>query len=418
VIVAVVATSVVSSCGNDHNRSRQVGVSGDDGTGAVGTVPSPDAPVPTSTTSVVPSTTLSTLSSKDGANYNSGGSRSGVPAQTSTTLVVASGSPRLGPGHGAYVAVFCSTASECVAAGAGPNGSGVVGVTTDAGKSWQAGSLPSATPSLSSVACADTQHCMAVGQDSIVVTSNGGASWVDRVVPSPAGTNLLGVACNTAGDCIAVGTSPNPTGPYLPQMVRSADKGSDWTTIKLPSGLYGLGTVACPTPQFCAAVGGSLVVSNDGGQTWAERYVNGGMQGLSSISCVNGLRCIAVGANPAEMSNPSAPAEGITTTDGGITWSAINPNSGSGTTQSVSCSPSGTCVAGGPPAGSPASFEMSSSNGSWTSASPPGGMTDIAGLDCHIAGMWMAVGHIGNQPATATTFNYGATWIATALPYS
>lgn len=151
-VTAMVVLSVLSSCSADHKRTAKVGVSGEVGTGGWATSPTSTIPVVTSTTS--------TTSVPERAT-TSGGPSSVAPARISPTTTVLPATPKLGPGHGAYAAVFCTTASDCVAAGSGPSSSGVIGITTNAGKSWQAGTLPSGAPSLTSVACADTLHCVA-----------------------------------------------------------------------------------------------------------------------------------------------------------------------------------------------------------------------------------------------------------------
>jgi len=355
-----------------------------------------------------------------GTGAISGGTtRLGGAAQAQAPSVVASGASALGPGHGAYDSVACISATSCVAVGAGPNGAGVAGVTTDGAKSWQAGSLPTGTPLLNSVACADAQHCVAVGQGAIVTSKDGGTTWAYQVPPS-AQTTLFGVACNTGGDCIATGISPNPGAPYKAQLARSTDEGATWTSIALPSGMYGLGSVSCPTTQFCVAVGAALIVSNDGGQTWAPRTVNGGMGALSSVSCIDASRCIAVGANPQQMYTPSAPAYGISTADGGQTWTRITLPRGSATVQAISCSTEGSCLAGGP---SPTStglgiLDQLNADGSWSQSNPPPGMTDIAGLDCHISGECVAVGLQRRQPLSEVSTDSGASWTSTAVPFS
>ncbi|MBV9661611.1 MAG: exo-alpha-sialidase [Acidimicrobiales bacterium] len=354
-----------------------------------------------------------------GTGAISGGvTRLGGTAQAQAPSVVASGGGGLGPGHGAFDAITCVSATKCLAVGAGSDGSGVVGVTIDGAATWSAPKVPAGTPLLDGISCGDSSHCVAVGQGTLLVTADGGSTWAYQAPPT-AQTTLLGVACNSANSCVATGVSPNRTGPYFGQMVRSTDGGATWSVVVLPAGMLGLGSVSCPTTTFCVAVGVTVMVSNDGGQTWVQRGVNGGMGALSSVSCADGLHCVAVGANPQLIVDPKAAAFGIATTDGGNTWTRITLPAGSATAQTIACSTDGACLAAGPAAaqGGTANLQRLDPTGAWSSEAAPSGMTDITGVTCRAPGSCVAVGVQGHQPLSVTTSN-GLAWTPTPIPFS
>lgn len=356
-----------------------------------------------------------------GTSPTGGATTLGGVAQANAPSVVAASASSLGPGHGAFDAVACSNVSDCIGVGSSPNGTGAIGVTVDGGASWTSPSLPSGIPLLNSVACVDGQHCVAVGAGTILATGDGGTTWSYEPPPSTQ-TTLLGVTCNASQVCVATGVSPNPTGPYLPQIEMSSDGGSTWTADNIPTGTLGLGSVACPTSQTCIAVGATIMVSTDGGTTWSQRTVKGGMGALSSISCSNESDCVAIGPNPLVAEYPNASAYVVTTTDGGATWTAQTDPAASATLDTVSCMSSGACLMGGasPAAASAAAFEefsFSSSTAAWTTPAAPPGLSTVTGISCPGVNDCVAVGQGGTQALVDSTAN-GTTWSSVSLPLS
>lgn len=335
------------------------------------------------------------------------------PDQSNPPAVALAGSG-LGPGHGAYDALACTSAAVCVAVGVDADGLGVVALTGNGGRSWSAPSLPASIPALDAVACGDADHCVAVGRGVIVNSSDGGATWSVQDPPA-ANTTLLGVACESS-QCLATGVSPNPGGPYAPKMLRSGDSGATWAAVELQGGVLGLGSVACPTPSFCVAVGASLMVSGDGGQDWAPRSVAGGVAPLSSVSCSSPTDCVAVGPNPEGVLDGSLSGIAIETVDGGQSWVKESLPADTASVQTVSCSPLGACTASGPggTAGSPAPLvEQAGPVSAWVAAPPPAGFTNVTALSCVSSTSCVAVGLAGNQPSTALL--NGGLWTTTAV---
>jgi photosystem II stability/assembly factor-like uncharacterized protein len=283
---------------------------------------------------------------------------------------------------------------------------------------WSNAPLPSGTPPLDAVSCADSSHCVGVGRGVIAATSDGGSDWALSALPV-ANTTLVGADCSTTSLCLAAGLSNNRSG-YSGVILRSTDHGSTWQSASVPPGTQGMTAVICPSSTDCIAIGASLLVSTDGGATWFPTTVPGGVGELRSISCSTATQCVAIGPNPAGLTNHNAPGNAIKTTDGGATWTALTLPNGTATLDQISCSGGSSCVAGGlnPSTSGAAPFYESTDGGSsWASApSSPSGMSEIAGVSCPAADHCAVVGRQSTlQAATATTSDL-TTWQISLLP--
>jgi len=247
--------------------------------------------------------------------------------------------------------VACASATACWAVGeAEPTSNGVSPTSIDTastlveawnGSSWSIASSPNPTgaqiSSLSSVSCASTTDCWAVG-DSYPFADNGvtiglnstgpvaishtlaehwdGQSW--QVVGSPNVNPLLSdeltsVACASTTDCWAVGAA---VGTQTVGGVVEHWDGSAWKIVTSPQpagnrsgGLLG---VACPGESDCWAAGYSWVGAGVGAkdfQAWVERWdgtawstaqsPNPGpdhVDALFGVACAADTDCAAVGA--------------------------------------------------------------------------------------------------------------------------
>jgi large repetitive protein len=94
----------------------------------------------------------------------------------------------------------------CSAAGASLQAAGPVAVTSvDGGATWSGMETYDNTGWLSSISCADTQHCWAAGSGTTVAlvgTDNGGASWSSAT--SDTSNEVGAVSCATVDVCVAV----------------------------------------------------------------------------------------------------------------------------------------------------------------------------------------------------------------------
>ena len=348
---------------------------------------------------------------------------SSVPFTTPTTSAPLTGPSSAGApdvptpggasaGIGGFDAVACPTTSFCVAVGANGSGSGVAATSGDGGTTWTSQTVPSQAPELDAVACANTDDCVAVGSEAELTTMDGGVSWSSQALPVP-NTTLLGVTCTSTLLCIAVGVARDSIGPYAPVVLTSSDGGSSWSTGSLPAGSLGVGSVACPTSTDCIAVGATVLTSEDSGATWQTGTVNGGSGPLRSISCSSSEVCVAVGPNAAGLSDPSAAATAIVTTDGGATWNPENFPSGTSGVNQMSCASSTQCSAVGSSlsASSSGTVQLADSadgGQTWSLASPLAGLTSVASISCPAVGECVVVGQSASG-AEASSLQNG-TW--------
>jgi hypothetical protein len=148
-------------------------------------------------------------------------------------------------------------------------------LVSGAGTRWKAVAAPvpgaraaDSFISLGSVACPSAGSCVAAGgyEDSKSVNqglldTGSGTRWNPAKAPVPApyvAASLNSVACPSASSCVAIGYYNNTAG--LPGMVLTGSGGT-WQAITAPqpadstspdAGLY---SVACPSTDFCIAVG-------------------------------------------------------------------------------------------------------------------------------------------------------------------
>jgi alpha-tubulin suppressor-like RCC1 family protein len=238
--------------------------------------------------------------------------------------------------------VSCVSASECVAVGFSKNSSGksipyaVRWTKSENGSSgWTEMPAPSGLPevaviALSSVSCASSTSCIAVGHSGVNNFEEGeetefaqqwnGREWSVMTPTVPEGTQkaeLTSVSCSSANACTADGPSLSPQAPtnqvYWGSVMERWN-GTAWSVQSTPPtpvgpAFGGPSAVSCSTAESCTAVGGYQ--GNPGGiwfplvETWngtvwrLQRLPNEAPEseesGLTSVSCVAGVRCAAVG---------------------------------------------------------------------------------------------------------------------------
>jgi photosystem II stability/assembly factor-like uncharacterized protein len=204
-------------------------------------------------------------------------------------------------GQNALTAVTCPSATECIVGGSDAPvqsgcDSGHTYTTTNSGLAWQATPTRCFVPS--AISCSTSSRCVVVGTHTnataqngeILASQNAGETWQSRYVLSSTNTQLSAVACFTARQCVAVGSSPTQA------LLRSSNGGNSWT--KADPGVsvaqrYFL-AVSCNSALVCNA-GGSAgpVATHDGGATWAA--VGGSsLTKITGISCPSGAACVGV----------------------------------------------------------------------------------------------------------------------------
>jgi photosystem II stability/assembly factor-like uncharacterized protein len=221
---------------------------------------------------------------------------------------------------------------------------------------------------------------------------------------------LLGVSCPTSTTCVSAGVSPGNDGPYDGQLLVSSDGGNTWSVPTLPTEVGALGSVDCPSANFCVAVGAQILVSDDGGQTWTAQFVDGGTGILRSVSCSSPTACVALGSNPDGVDDAQAAAFGIVTTDGGATWTSTTMPEGSWTVNGISCSNGADCTIGGlsTTGGTAPAWTSTDGGNTWTSVDLPSGVSAVASLSCQSDTECVLVGLQGSQPVSGSS--QGSQW--------
>jgi hypothetical protein len=262
----------------------------------------------------------------------------------------------------------CASTTHCVAVGSGTFGGGLAASYN--GTSWSLGVDVSGTTQLQAASCPSTSRCVAVGGTDAVVDNAG--KW-EAPEPVDSGGHLVSVSCGSETFCAAT----DEEGFAL------IFKSGKWATREDVDGSAVLESVSC-AGEFCAAVdggGGALTYSSG---KWSAPESIDGSHALHAVSCLSTNFCIAVDD------------DGNALTFSAGKWSA--PASIDGTTHliSVSCTTESHCVAGAEGQGT-----LVDSSGTWTLGTTIGGRTS-----CVFASTFCAV-----TDGNGDTSNFsGGTW--------
>ena len=324
-------------------------------------------------------------------------------------------SPNRGTGESQLGSVACSSARSCVAVGDSESGATEQTLVESwDGTSWSIVPSPNQGPSseLNSVACTSAGSCTAVGSfrgasaSQTLVESWDGTAW--SIVPSPSQGNaysdngLESVACSSPGSCVAVGSYGHTSGNGFGTLTESWN-GAAWSIVPSPDpGTVGalLGSVACPSADWCVAVGSegvhtTLVESWDG-RAWS--VVPSPNQGtldnlLFSVARTSASSCVAVG----EYDLPGVRPQTLVESWNGTAWSIVpSPNQGTKQNQlsTVACATPSSCVALGAYRGDAAIPHMLIESGNRTSWSivPNQTVGTIVSVACPSPSECVAVG--------------------------
>jgi photosystem II stability/assembly factor-like uncharacterized protein len=207
---------------------------------------------------------------------------------------------------------------------------------------------------LDTIAAWDANRLIALGDPMngsflVIITSDGGKTW-NQVPATSLPPALEGEAAFAAsGTCVAVEGADNvwfATGGKAARVFRSGDRGSTWKVAQTPilagSDSTGIFSIAFKDSKNGIIVGGdyklqgearaNAALTTDGGVTWKLLERSGPAGYRSSVAWLPGNRLIAVGEKGADQS-----------TDGGASWS---PLEGAGF-HSLAVSASGDCWAAG-----------------------------------------------------------------------
>jgi len=293
---------------------------------------------------------------------------------------------------GALHGIACPSSTVCYVAA----GDSVL-VTTNAGATWSPQSVPSGVTTLRDVGCSSVDDCVAMGGTSttgeIVWTDDAGSTWTSATPPAGQ-IGLAGVSCAPAtSDCIGV-LAFNDVAPFI----ISTDGGSSWTTITSPGVSGDFDGVTCLSAADCVAVGDNgtshdAAYTTDGGSSWSYSTLPSGVNGLQGVACTSTSDCLAVGGNPAQ------PGYVLTTSNGAVSWSQATVPAGTASLNAVACLSSTDCIAVGSPDNGVAVILGSSDGGTtWTSQAPPSSSAEIGGVACPPTAGCVAVGSANVSP--------------------
>ena len=339
--------------------------------------------------------------------------------------------------------ISCTSSTSCEAVGTYVS-SGAEKTLVEAwnGTSWTVVSSPnpsaSQASSLSSVSCASSSACLAVGRytNSSGVTEPLAVKWTSSwslvstagVFTEGTGREFSGVSCISSTTCRAVGSSTASTG------VRAGLAGTwasgTWSKETL-SGYQGapteLAKISCVEAFFCTSVG--TVVFTGGAATdfaykretgWSVTDPAGSYDTPAGVACMTSDECIAVGKNRVGASQEAQ----ALLWNGTSGWSFMTmPVVAEGAFSGVSCSELNACSAVGS-RGSSATTLAERWNGSeWTvqTTANPSGSTEsrLNGVSCPTKSLCIAVGsyRTATNPVNALAESWnGTSWSTQTLP--
>ena len=219
--------------------------------------------------------------------------------------------------------VACAGSAYCMAGGSFQTPSTYTPITEFwNGSTWASQKLPVPAENVNTVpnaiACPASSACMAVGHKTISGPYNAqpyvarwnGTTWTESSVAKPQGSNeseFLGLSCVTSSDCWAVGYYGLE---WVYKGLAEHWNGTSWSeqTLPAPAGAINpsVGSVSCPTTNFCVAVGGyqtsagkhASFAARWNGTSWQAEVLpelGGTSSYVTSVSCAAAGACEAIG---------------------------------------------------------------------------------------------------------------------------
>ena len=268
-------------------------------------------------------------------------------------------------------ALSCAPGTEdCVVVGK-ESQVGAAEYSSDGGETWisSSSSVLDNASQLNGVSCWSATNCVAVGNAPTgssapgvaFFTTDGGQTWtLDTAIglpdPNTNGGQLNAVSCRAADNCVAVGSYSTPTTPSLTDAFYTSDGGAHWSNASVPTA-----NTYCTYGEECSFYG---------------------------VSCNTGsLTCVAVGT---DYYYPVVSYS----SDGGKTWSSdptttlaeiFEQTDNWLTFQSVSCPSASVCLADAEISeynGAVAIYVTHDAGITWTQQTQSAAAGGPAGLDC------------------------------------
>ena len=366
-----------------------------------------------------------------------------------TTWTVQSTPHPAGATSSSLSSVSCSANGSCSAVGSFSSASGTGSFAESwNGSTWVLQHIPEPagadSTALSSVACAGSSSCFAVGDYELGATSlplseeRNGAVWSIEPTSSPSdvtSSSLSGVACTSTSLCQAVGTDAGIDG--TSNIIAEKWGGQGWSSASIHDGGFrteNLSGISCTSAAACQGVGeftGNNLAEGWSGSAWSLEaqplsWIDGHVQvpsSLFAVSCPAATMCMAAGTSwevvgENELNGPFAAVEMWN----GSAWTKqLIFEVGSLT--GVSCPTAVACTAVGSSAELGGAMIEGWNGTSWTLQSrgvPQGGKdTNLAAVSCTASTACTAVGsyvdRAGTTEALVETWN-GTTWAVQPTP--
>ena len=211
--------------------------------------------------------------------------------------------------------ISCPSIRLCMAvglSGAGP--AGIVLTTRNGGVNWVQAASPAGAVVITNVSCTDPADCTAIASDGTLFWSahsaDFGQSW-QREGALPAGLqDADSLSCVPGASCLVTGFLATTAGHGQGTIVLSTDGGATWTPSSVPAGTGQLQSAVCASMDSCVAAGttsttvsavvpatGALLYSDDGGRTWVASTRKPPVDDIYGIACPSASTCVIVGTN-------------------------------------------------------------------------------------------------------------------------
>ncbi len=277
-------------------------------------------------------------------------------------------------------------------------------LTTNGGATWLAvlnfvsGPATSGpTHASNAEACPGTLTCFMVSSNGQVYqTTSGGQTW--SAGPLGLGANsgndvggnpssLAVLSCPSTSTCVAAGATTS-AGP--PLVMQTTNAGLSWSNLS--SGVPSIGNVmaiACPSMTECVLgtnTNTDVDVGNPQTNSWQSLVSLGNDGSVTGLTCPTTTECFGVTSNGDVLAGTGA---------GLSSWTVTAPASGLTSLSGVACTSTTACVAVGNATSGGAIYETSNAGSTWSLDSTATG-TDLLGVSCLTSGSCVLVGQSGS----------------------